>query len=129
MTASPIHCGAMMRVWVIQDLSHEPATSVLRHLYPGGRGTGFAGPQAQRPLWGATRAAAGDGAISVAAAKVFTRLELVHRAAIGTLGLAGARHVQIDAGWLFHSAISAWGLGLDHAALGIEVAGQQLDGG
>jgi len=39
--------------------------------------------------------------------EMLTGLELVHRAAVGTLGLAGVRHIEVDLGWVFQSFMPA----------------------
>lgn len=67
--------------------------------------------------------------ILMATAKVFAGLELVHGAAVGALGLAGARHVQINAGVVVPQLHVSLGAGAGDAALVVEVDGQQLDGG
>jgi len=57
-----------------------------------------------------------------------TRLELVHRAAIRALGLAGFGHVQVDLGVAvpeFHVGFRA---GAEHAALRVQIRCQKFNG-
>jgi hypothetical protein len=58
---------------------------------------------------------------------VFASLQPVNGAAIGAFGLAGERHIQVHlrvAAPEFHSGCGA---GAIHAALGVEVFGQQFN--
>lgn len=65
---------------------------------------------------------------SVPATKVLAVFEFVDGAAVGAFGLAGFGHVQVDLGVAvpeFHVGVGA---GAVHAAVGVEVFGQQFDG-
>src|SRR5574343_1650659 len=68
-------------------------------------------------------------AVSVAAAEVFARLELVGGAAIRALGLAGRAHVQVDLGVGVPELHVGLGVGAKDTALGVQVFGQQFNGG
>ena len=52
-------------------------------------------------------------------------LELVHGAAIRAFGLAAVRHIQVDLGVGVPGFHVRQGAGAKHAALGVEVFGQQ----
>ena len=65
----------------------------------------------------------------MSAAEVFAVFEFVDGAAVGAFGLAGFGDVQVHLGVAvpeFHVGVGA---GAVHAAVGVEVFGQQFDGG
>src|SRR4051812_47822967 len=66
---------------------------------------------------------------SVPAAPMLARLELVDRAAVGALGLARARDIQVDAGVVVPDLHAGDGAGAEHAAVGVEVLGREFDDG
>lgn len=59
---------------------------------------------------------------------MLTRLELVHRPAIRALGFASFAHVQVDLGMGVPELHLGLGAGTEHAALGVQVFGQQFNG-
>ena len=64
---------------------------------------------------------------SVVRVEVLTRAQLVYRTAIWALGCTRAAHVQVDLGMAVPDFHVGFGAGTEHAALGIQVFGQQLD--
>src|SRR6218665_2978760 len=67
--------------------------------------------------------------VLVPGSKMFAGLELVGRAAVGALGRAGLGDVQVDLGVGVPQLHAGLGRGAEHAALCIQVLGQQFDGG
>src|SRR3569832_444264 len=67
------------------------------------------------------------GLRSVRAAPVFAGLELVDGAAIGALGFAGARDIEVDARMVVPDLHAGRGAGAEHAAVRIEVFRRELD--
>ena len=61
--------------------------------------------------------------------EMLTRLELVNRAAVGALGLTGKAHVQVHLGVAVPDFHVGQGTGAVHAALVVEVFGQQFNQG
>ena len=53
----------------------------------------------------------------MATVKMLTRLQGVHGAAIGALGAAGVRHIQVDLGMAVPHLHVRLGVGAEHAAL------------
>lgn len=66
---------------------------------------------------------------SVAAAKMFARFELVHRAAVRALGFAVTAHVQVHLGVAVPQLHVSFGAGAEHAALVVQVLGEEFNGG
>jgi len=66
---------------------------------------------------------------SVAVADRFTCFELVHRAAVRAARFAGLGHVQIHLGVGVPELHVCLGAGTEHAALGVQVFGQQFNSG
>src|SRR5262245_13636863 len=64
---------------------------------------------------------------SVMASEVLAFLELVHRAAVRAFGLARAGDVQVDARMAVPQLHAGSRAGAEHAAVGVEVAGEQFD--
>jgi hypothetical protein len=61
-------------------------------------------------------------------ANVFAGFEFVHSAAIRALGFTGAGHIQVDLGMAVPELHVGFGAGAKHAALTVEVAGQEFNG-
>ena len=59
-------------------------------------------------------------------AEVLTLFECVNRAAIRALGMAGTRHIKVHLGVTVPYLHVGFGAGAIHAALGVEVGGQQF---
>src|SRR5690349_1344067 len=62
-------------------------------------------------------------------AEVLALFQLIDRAAIGALGLAGAGDVQVDARMGVPQLHAGNRAGAEHTAIGVEVARQQFDNG
>lgn len=60
--------------------------------------------------------------------KMLAVFEFVDRAAIGALGLAGAGHVQVHLGVAVPQFHVGQGAGAKHAALMVQIFGQQFNG-
>lgn len=60
---------------------------------------------------------------------VLARFQLIHGAAIRAFGFAGAGHVQVNLGVAVPDRHVGLGAGAEHAALRIEVFGQQFNHG
>ena len=64
---------------------------------------------------------------SVAVTDCFARFQLVHRAAVGTLGMAFAGHVQVDLGVRVPNFHVSFGAGAKDTALWVQVFGQKFN--
>src|SRR3569832_91169 len=66
---------------------------------------------------------------SMSPAPMLAGPELVHRAAIRALRLARARHIEVDARMVVPDLHAVHGARAEHAAVGVQVLGGQLDDG
>ena len=57
---------------------------------------------------------------------MFASLEAINRAAIRALGMAGTRHIKVHLGVTVPYLHVGFGAGAIHAALGVELGGQQF---
>ena len=67
-------------------------------------------------------------AFLVMAANVLAGFEFVNRAAVRALGFASAGHIQVDLGVAVPERHVGLGTGAVHAAIAIEVFGQEFNG-
>ena len=65
---------------------------------------------------------------SVSVTHYLTRLQLVNRAAIRALGLAGFGHIQVDLGVAVPQFHVCFGAGAEDATLGVQIRCQKFNG-